>query len=77
MLTIRQILMVIFKPIILLILSFLGYAICAFALFSGLYPLILMGLICIMPLMVEIMFEMIIEPYSGFQTIYNYLKNRK
>lgn len=75
--TLKQIMLFIFKPIIMAVLAFVGYALMAFSVLNGSPVFITFGFIALMPLMVEIIFELLIDSYSGFSSIEKWLKERK
>jgi hypothetical protein len=58
-------------------LAFVGYSLMALSVFNGSPILITLGFIALMPLMVEIIFELLIDSYSGFSSIEKWLKERK
>jgi hypothetical protein len=75
--TLKQIMLFIFKPIIMTVLAFVGYSLMALSVFNSRPVFITLGFIALMPLMVEIIFELLIDSYSGFSSIEKWLKERK
>ena len=75
--TLKQIMLFIFKPIIMAVLAFVGYSLMALSVFNSSPVFITFGFIALMPLMVEIIFELLIDSYSGSSSIEKWLKERK